>query len=34
MTKEFDLDPTADIWIYLDLHRATEVSAPWTPSPP
>ncbi len=21
MTKEFDLDPTADIWIYLDLHR-------------
>lgn len=34
MTKEFDLDPTADIWIYLDLHRATEVSAPWSPAAP
>jgi uncharacterized protein (DUF58 family) len=34
MTKEFDLDPTSDIWIYLDLHRGTEVSAPWIASPP
>lgn len=34
MTKEFDLDPTADIWIYLDLHRSTEFAAAWTPAPP
>ncbi len=34
MTKEFDLDPTADIWIYLDLHRMAEVAVPWRPTPP
>lgn len=34
MTKEFDLDPTADIWIYLDLNRRAEFAAPWTPTPP
>ncbi|MFN8591613.1 MAG: DUF58 domain-containing protein [Thermomicrobiales bacterium] len=35
MVKEFDLDPTADIWIALDLHQAVHRSATrpvnWTP---
>ena len=34
MAKEFELDPTADIWLYLDLNRAVEGSLPWTPEPP
>lgn len=34
MVKEFELDPTADIWIYLDLHESTETALPWTPAPP
>ncbi len=34
MAKEFELDPTADIWLFLDLHRDTEVGLPWTPEPP
>lgn len=34
MVKEFELDPTADIWIYLDLHAPTVASLPWTPLPP
>ncbi len=34
MAKEFELDPTADVWLYLDLHRDAEASLPWTPQPP
>jgi len=34
MTKEFELDPTADIWLYLDLYHGAEVSQPWVPPPP
>jgi len=34
MTKEFELDPTADIWIYLDLYRGAEMALPWDPQPP
>lgn len=34
MVKEFELDPTADIWLYLDLNQSTEVALPWTPTPP
>lgn len=34
MTKEFELDPTADVWLYLDLYRETAVAAPWQPQPP
>lgn len=34
MTKEFELDPTADIWLYLDLFQGAEGSMPWTPTPP
>jgi uncharacterized protein (DUF58 family) len=34
MAKEFELDPTADIWLYVDLHRAAEAGLPWSPLPP
>ncbi|HXF60884.1 MAG TPA: DUF58 domain-containing protein, partial [Caldilineaceae bacterium] len=34
MAKEFELDPTADVWLYLDLSRDAEAALPWTPSPP
>jgi uncharacterized protein (DUF58 family) len=34
MAKEFELDPTADVWLYLDLHRDSEAALPWTPLPP
>ncbi|MEM7539362.1 MAG: DUF58 domain-containing protein [Chloroflexota bacterium] len=34
MTKEFELDPTADIWLYLDLFHEAETAIPWTPPPP
>jgi uncharacterized protein (DUF58 family) len=34
MAKEFELDPTADVWLYLDLHRDAEAALPWTPQPP
>jgi uncharacterized protein (DUF58 family) len=34
MAKEFELDPTADVWLYLDLHRDAEAALPWTPLPP
>ncbi len=34
MSKEFELDPTADIWLYLDLFRDAEAGLPWTPEPP
>jgi uncharacterized protein (DUF58 family) len=34
MVKEFELDPTADIWLYLDLQRESEAAMPWAPSAP
>jgi uncharacterized protein (DUF58 family) len=34
ISKEFELDPTADIWLYLDLYRDVEGAMPWTPVPP
>ncbi len=34
MAKEFELDPTADIWLYVDLNRDAEAALPWTPEPP
>jgi uncharacterized protein (DUF58 family) len=34
MAKEFELDPTADVWLYLDLYRGSEVGMPWSPEPP
>ncbi|MGQ9585281.1 MAG: DUF58 domain-containing protein [Anaerolineae bacterium] len=29
IVKEFELDPTADIWVFLDMDREVQVSAPW-----
>ncbi|MEM7128946.1 MAG: DUF58 domain-containing protein [Chloroflexota bacterium] len=29
MTKEFELDPTADVWIYLDLYEGGQFDLPW-----
>lgn len=34
MAKEFELDPTADIWLYLDLNAAAEAALSWMPLPP
>lgn len=34
MTKEFELDPTADIWIFLDLCRDVESAMAWKPTRP
>lgn len=34
MTKEFELDPTADVWVYLDLNQGAQASLPWNPHPP
>lgn len=34
ISKEFELDPTADVWLYLDLNAAAETAMPWTPIPP
>jgi uncharacterized protein (DUF58 family) len=34
MVKEFELDPTADVWIYLDLFAPAAASLPWTPQAP
>lgn len=34
MVKEFELDPTADIWIYLDLYAPAAAGLPWSPPPP
>lgn len=31
MVKEFELDPTADVWLFLDMHGAMHVAAPWMP---
>ncbi len=34
MTKEFELDPTADVWIFLDLNQYVAVELPWQPTRP
>jgi uncharacterized protein (DUF58 family) len=34
ISKEFELDPTSDVWLYLDLNKSAEVAIPWTPTPP
>ncbi len=33
IVKEFELDPTADVWILLDLDQAVHAGSPWTPPP-
>ncbi len=34
ITKEFELDPTADIWLYLDLNQETVAGLQWQPKAP
>ena len=34
MAKEFELDPTADVWIYLDLYALSAAGLPWAPQSP
>ncbi len=34
MTKEFELDPTANVWVYLDLFRDVVTGMPWHPEQP
>ncbi|RLT33435.1 MAG: DUF58 domain-containing protein [Chloroflexi bacterium] len=34
MTKEFELDPSADIWIFLDFFRGAEQALTWQPTRP
>lgn len=34
MAKEFELDPTADVWLYLDLFKDVESALPWSEAPP
>ncbi len=34
MTKEFELDPTADVWLYLDLCANSLAALSWSPPPP
>lgn len=29
ITKEFELDPSAHVWVYLDLHQQPEIRLPW-----
>jgi uncharacterized protein (DUF58 family) len=29
ISKEFELDPTADIWLFLDLDRTVQAELPW-----
>ena len=31
ISKEFELDPLADLWIFLDMHEEAQVASPWTP---
>ena len=30
ISKEFELDPTADVWLFLDLDRTVHLEADWT----
>jgi len=34
MTREFELDPSADIWVFLDLNGVAVRSLPWEFAPP
>ena len=34
MAKEFELDPTADVWIYLDLYAPSAAGLAWSPQSP
>jgi uncharacterized protein (DUF58 family) len=29
ISKEFELDPTADVWLFLDLDRTVQLELPW-----
>lgn len=31
ISKEFELDPLADLWIFLDMHEEAQAASPWTP---
>ena len=31
VVKEFELDPTADLWLIVDMDRSVQVAAPWQP---
>jgi uncharacterized protein (DUF58 family) len=31
MSKEFELDPLADVWIFLDMHDEAQAGSPWAP---
>lgn len=33
IAKEFELDPSAHVWIYLDLHREPAIALPWRIEP-
>ncbi len=32
MSKEFELDPLADVWLVLDMHKDVYVGEPWSPA--
>jgi uncharacterized protein (DUF58 family) len=34
ISKEFELDPLADVWIFLDMEQAVQAETPWTPQEP
>lgn len=34
ISKEFELDPQADLWIFLDMERDVQAASPWTPPTP
>jgi uncharacterized protein (DUF58 family) len=34
ISKEFELDPEADLWIFLDMEQGVQAEAPWTPKSP
>jgi uncharacterized protein (DUF58 family) len=33
ISKEFELDPTADVWLFLDLHRNANIEPSWASAP-
>jgi uncharacterized protein (DUF58 family) len=34
MVKEFELDPSSDVWLYLDLFKEAATALPWSPPEP
>jgi uncharacterized protein (DUF58 family) len=32
ISKEFELDPLSDIWIFLDMHDDAQAASPWRPA--